>query len=143
MTICWFGQITIQTLWNIMMPNRMPMSSVGPGAVWIQKSLLYRSVTLEAADTDDEQTEHDRRGRGPPEPPQRAPRELVERVVARRRIHLRVRGRLHEVEEPQQTHPHDRDDHVGHAECAREANPVEDLHRTLPWVEVAAGTYQE
>ena len=38
-TICWFGQMTSQTLRNIARPKRMPIASVGPCGVWTQKSL--------------------------------------------------------------------------------------------------------
>ena len=87
----------------------MPTSRVTPG-VDFQKSPV---VEVAALDHDDQNPEHDGRHRGPAEPPQRAPGELVEHVVARRAVHLGVRRGLDEVEEPEQTHPHHGDDHVG------------------------------
>ena len=49
----------------------------------------------------------------PAEPPQRTRRELVDRVVADRGVHLRERWHLHEVEVVEKTDPGDAGDHVG------------------------------
>ena len=129
MTICWFGQMTIHTLAAITMPMMMPSSSVSP-YVLVQKSLVH--VRVRASTDDEEEPERDRGGRGPAEPPQRAPRELVERVVARAGIHLGEGGDLHEVEEPQQAHPHHADDDVADPQRAGEAVLIEEPHGANP-----------
>ena len=48
----------------------------------------------------------------PAEPPERPRRQLVDRVVAGRRLHLREGGHLHEVEVVEEPDPGDAHDHV-------------------------------
>ena len=57
----------------------------------------------------------------------RAPRELVEGVVAGGGLHLGERRHLHEVEVVEQADPHDPDDHVRPSGRERATAPADDV----------------
>ena len=116
------------------MPMRMPMSSVGPARSVDPEVAAVEVDAPVGADRDDQQTEHDRRGGRPAEPPERAPRELVERVVARAGSISAYAGVWTKLKNQSRPIHMIADDDVGDPEGPGQAEPVEDLHRTLPLV---------